>query len=155
MICYEIYQTRLGELMIAADETGLVHLYPAGRLDSQGMQREETPLLGQAAKAVEDYMTGGSALFALPLSPQGTPFQRKVWEALRQIPYGETRSYGQLAEMVGNPKASRAVGAANGKNTILIAIPCHRVVGADGSLTGFAAGLEMKKELLALEQASR
>ena len=86
---------------------------------------------------------------------QGTPFQQKVWAALREIPYGETRSYGQIAAQVGNPKASRAVGMANNRNPIAIIVPCHRVIGANGSLTGYAGGLNVKQELLALERRTR
>ena len=94
-------------------------------------------------------------MFDLPLRMQGTPFQQKVWAALREIPYGETRSYGQIAAQVGNPKAGRAVGMANNRNPIAIIVPCHRVIGANGSLTGYAGGLNVKQELLALERRTR
>ena len=154
MLTYSIYDTPLGKMLIAADEIGIVHLYPAQKVDTQGMEQGETPLLRQAAQKLEAYLKGeGDTLSDLPLSPRGTPFQKQVWQALRTVPYGETRSYAWLAQAIGKPKAARAVGGANGKNTILLAIPCHRIVGADGSLVGFGAGMEMKKTLLQLEGA--
>ena len=109
-------------------------------------------LLGRAGKELLEYFQGKRKKFTLPLSPQGTEFQKKVWATLCTIPYGQTRSYGEIAAQVGNPKAARAIGGANNKNPIMIFIPCHRVVGADGSLTGFACGLEAKKYMLDLEQ---
>lgn len=112
----------------------------------------QTELLKRAGTELMEYFQGKRKGFTLPLSPQGTEFQKKVWEALRSIPYGETRSYGEIAAQVGNPRAARAVGGANNKNPIMIFIPCHRVVGADGSLTGFACGLEAKKYMLDLER---
>jgi methylated-DNA-[protein]-cysteine S-methyltransferase len=102
-------------------------------------------------KQLREYFAGQRADFDLPLAPEGTEFQRTVWRNLRDIPYGETISYGELAKRVGNPKASRAVGAANGQNPIPIVIPCHRVIGANGKLTGFGGGLPTKEALLALE----
>jgi len=112
---------------------------------------EETPLLCQAAAELEEYFRGERKTFSVPLAPQGTPFQQKCWEALRHIPYGETRSYAFQAQMIGQPKACRAVGMANNKNPLPVFIPCHRVVGKDGSLTGYAGGLEIKKILLQIE----
>lgn len=112
----------------------------------------QTELLKRAGTELMEYFQGKRKEFTLPLSPRGTEFQKKVWEALRSIPYGETRSYGEIAAQVGNPRAARAVGGANNKNPIMIFIPCHRVVGADGSLTGFACGLEAKKYMLDLER---
>lgn len=112
---------------------------------------QKTPLLEKAEKQIKEYLDGTSKGFDLPLAAKGTEFQRTVWEALHKIPYGETRSYKQVAEMIGRPEASRAVGMANGKNPILILTPCHRVVGSDGKLTGYAAGLEIKEQLLELE----
>ncbi len=154
MLTYYIYETLLGQMLIAADERGIVHLYPAHRVNREGMEQGETPLLRLAAQKLEAYLKGeGDVLRDLPLSPRGTDFQKLVWQALRTVPYGETHSYAWLAQAIGKPKAARAVGAANGKNTILLAIPCHRIVGADGSLTGFTAGVEMKKQLLELEGA--
>lgn len=106
------------------------------------------PLLQEAAAQLQAYFAGTRTAFDLPLAPAGTPFQFKVWEQLGQIPFGQTISYGQLAGRVGNPAASRAVGMANGRNPIAIIIPCHRVIGADGSLTGFGGGVETKRKLL-------
>lgn len=111
-----------------------------------------TPLLAEARRQLEEYFAGSRRVFDLPLAPEGTAFQQAVWEALRAIPYGETRTYGQIAAAVGRPKASRAVGGACHCNPIGIIIPCHRVVGSSGRLTGYAGGLDRKAALLALEQ---
>lgn len=115
------------------------------------LQRPETPLLFQAERELREYFAGMRRAFDLPLAPQGTDFQRRVWRALQDIPYGHTWSYGQLAAAVGAPRACRAVGGANGRNPLPILIPCHRVIGADGRLAGFSAGLERKEALLRLE----
>lgn len=120
-----------------------------------GYAEGETPLLHQAKIELEEYFSGKRQTFDLPLAPQGTEFQRRVWDALRTIPYGETRSYRQIAELAGCPKGFRAVGMANHNNPISIIIPCHRVVGANGSLTGYGGGLEKKEFLLALERAEK
>jgi methylated-DNA-[protein]-cysteine S-methyltransferase len=101
-----------------------------------------------------EYFAGKRRVFSLPLAPRGTPFQRSVWQALRQIPYGETVSYGELARRLGSTSGARAVGLANGANPLPIIVPCHRVIGADGSLTGFGGGLTIKRALLALEGAA-
>lgn len=111
-----------------------------------------SPVLAQAAAQLAEYFAGQRQSFTLPLAPRGTPFQQEVWRALCAIPYGQTRSYGQLAAALGRPSAARAVGGACRRNPIWLMIPCHRVVGASGSLTGYAGGLERKKALLALEQ---
>lgn len=113
---------------------------------------ETTPLLEKAICQIEEYLDGKRRVFELPLVFNGTAFQNKVWQALCDIPYGETRSYKQLAQAVGNPKACRAVGMANNKNPLLIVVPCHRVIGADGRLVGYAAGLEIKQQLLEMEK---
>lgn len=157
MTNYEIYSTRFGEMRIAAGEQGLVALsfhrderpLPTGA----DWQRGATALTDEAARQLGEYFAGERREFDLPLAPPGTEFQCRVWNALRQIPYGETRSYREQAEMLGDLKAIRAVGRANGANPIAIAIPCHRVIGADGSLTGYAGGLDMKARLLTLEGA--
>lgn len=109
--------------------------------------------LADAVAQLAEYFAGQRREFALTVDPQGTPFQRHVWQNLRQIPYGVTITYGELARRVGKPSAARAVGAANGQNPIPIIIPCHRVIGANGKLTGFAGGLHLKEGLLSLEQA--
>jgi methylated-DNA-[protein]-cysteine S-methyltransferase len=108
--------------------------------------------LQEAIRQLRAYFAGKLENFDLPLAPEGTPFQRAVWKLLCDIPYGETISYGELARRVGNPKASRAVGLANGSNPIAIVIPCHRVIGSNGKLTGYGGGLPLKEKLLALEQ---
>jgi methylated-DNA-[protein]-cysteine S-methyltransferase len=112
----------------------------------------ETPLLLEAKRQVLEYFAGKRRDFDLPLAPKGTPFQQRVWKALRDIPYGQTRSYGQIAAAVGNPKAGRAVGGANHRNPISLVQPCHRVIGANGRMVGYGGGLDKKEALLALEQ---
>lgn len=112
--------------------------------------RDATPF-GETIRQMAAYFDGELREFDLPLRLDGTPFQQTVWEALRQIPYGETRSYGELAEAIGRPGASRAVGLANGKNPISVIVPCHRVIGANGSMTGYGGGLDRKQRLLAFE----
>lgn len=125
------------------------------RLDFPGVSMqgapEPTQLLLEACRQLREYFAGQRRSFQLPLAPQGTPFQQQVWQALAEIPYGETRTYGEIAEAIGRKGASRAVGAANHRNPLPIFIPCHRVIGANGSLTGYAGGLETKRFLLALE----
>lgn len=113
----------------------------------------ETELLRRAEAQLFEYFAGERKAFDLPLDPRGTPFQRRVWAALLTIPYGETRSYGEIAALAGSPKGFRAVGMANHQNPISIFIPCHRVIGKNGSLTGYGGGLERKKLLLELERA--
>ena len=110
-----------------------------------------TPLIREAFRQLEAYFRGDLKVFSLPLAPAGTPFQRRVWEVLLTIPYGETASYGDVAAAAGNVKAARAVGMANNRNPVAIVIPCHRVIGADGRLVGSGGGLELKRRLLELE----
>lgn len=114
-------------------------------------QADDSPVLLEAERQLREYFTGTRNQFDLELDFDGTDFQKQVWQALLTIPFGETRSYSQIAQQIGNPKAVRAVGAANGRNPISIIAPCHRVIGASGGLTGFAGGLEAKQYLLALE----
>jgi len=109
------------------------------------------PILVEAEQQLAEYFARKRTQFELPLDPSGTEFQKTVWRSLRQIPFGETRSYAEIARTIGSPRASRAVGAANGKNPLSIVVPCHRVIGANGALTGFGGGLETKAQLLALE----
>lgn len=116
-----------------------------------GPENPDHPILKLAARQLKEYFDQLRTEFDLPLEPRGTAFQLQVWQALLGIPYGETISYGELARRIGDPKASRAVGAANGQNPLPIVIPCHRVIGASGKLTGFGGGLEIKAKLLALE----
>lgn len=155
MICYEIYPSVFGEIGIAASESGLVGIdLQAGKRPlpvQQNWRRDATEVTDAAAKQLGAYFGGEIRSFDLPLDAAGTPFQQSVWRALCAIPFGETRSYRELAEAIGNPKAVRAVARANGANPLSIVVPCHRVIGADGTLTGYAGGLEMKARLLALE----
>ena len=111
-----------------------------------------SPLLKEAATQLKEYFEGTRTTFHLPLRAEGTVFQKKVWIALQDIPYGETRSYGDIAKVIGQPKASRAVGGANNRNPIMIIVPCHRVVGVNGAMVGFGAGIEVKQYLLDLER---
>ena len=157
-VCYTHLETPLGPLLAVADGAALLSLeFGTGRRAPQpapGWTAWPTsPLLRDTARQLREYFAGRRRGFDLPLRPQGTAFQLDAWEALRLIPYGETRSYGEQAIAVGRARAARAVGAANARNPIVIVIPCHRVIGGDGSLTGFAAGLSRKQELLRLEGA--
>ncbi|MCX2525397.1 methylated-DNA--[protein]-cysteine S-methyltransferase [Larsenimonas rhizosphaerae] len=113
------------------------------------------PILEQAARELCAYLAGHCHHFTVPLEPQGTPFQHRVWQALQAIPWGEVRSYGEIARAIEQPEAARAVGMANNKNPLPIMIPCHRVVGSKGQLTGYSGGLTLKEQLLALEQAQQ
>lgn len=146
------YQTELGELTLAENGEALTRLSFGGGLP-QGAAREETPLLQKAHGQLTEYLAGERRRFELPLAPEGTPFEQAVWAQLLKIPYGETCTYGGIAARLGKPGASRAVGMANHRNPIGIIIPCHRVIGKDGSLTGYAGGLVIKERLLILEGA--
>lgn len=142
----------VGTLRLAASETGLTHVLfarEAGRADAA--ESSDSPLLARTVRQLEEYFDGERREFDLPLAPEGTPFQLETWRALREIPYGTTISYGELARRLGKPRAVRAVGAANGRNPLSIIVPCHRVIGADGTLTGYGGGLEVKRRLLELE----
>ena len=152
---YVWMDTPVGRLLVAADEAGLRYvLFGEGR-SSVGPQpgwHEDATRLAHAVRQLHAYFAGGLRRFELPLAPEGTPFQRRVWQELLNIPYGETISYGELARRIGKPTGSRAVGLANGANPISIVIPCHRVIGSDGKLTGYGGGLKTKEWLLALER---
>ena len=124
-----------------------------GKKGFDGYTVVETPLIKKAASQLAEYFAGRRRKFDLPLSPEGTEFQRSVWQALQSIPFGETRSYGNIAAQIGNPKACRAVGMANNRNPIVIIIPCHRVIGQDGSLTGYGGGIDIKQYLLDMEKS--
>lgn len=138
--------------MTLVEDDGHLVMAQFGARRDPAWRMEPGPLLRLARDQLREYFAGRRRDFDLPLAPRGTQFQLLVWRALRAIPYGETRSYGQIAAAAGNPRACRAVGLANNRNPIAIIVPCHRVIGADGSLTGYAAGLDIKARLLALEK---
>ena len=152
---YTQIESPVGPLLLAADEAGLREiLFVRGRRPVRpdpAWKEDKTPLK-ETTRQLRSYFAGELEEFDLPLAPQGTPFQLEVWKRLCEIPYGETISYGELARRIGNPNASRAVGLANGSNPIPIVIPCHRVIGSNGKLTGYGGGLPVKEKLLALEQ---
>jgi len=143
----------LGALRLYAAGDQLVGLYLPVQPAPPGFE-QPSEILERAAGQLAEYFAGQRRAFDLPLAPRGTDFQAHVWRALRAIPHGETRSYGELARSLGRPSASRAVGAANGKNPISIIVPCHRVVGANGDLTGYAGGVAAKRWLLDHEQGA-
>ena len=137
----------VGPLLLTSDGTSLTRVLFDAEPDPE-WSPEPCALLDEAVRQLEEYFAGERTEFHLPLEPTGTAFQKATWMQLREIPYAETINYGQLAGRVGNPAASRAVGLANGRNPISIVVPCHRVIGADGSLTGYAGGLDAKRALL-------
>ena len=154
---YDRFDSRIGPLTVAADAHGLRHvLFATNRHPVPGGQAGWTHAparMADARRQLLEYLDGRRRAFDLALHPRGTPFQLRVWQALAAIPYGQTRSYGEQARGIGEPGAVRAVGAANGRNPLPIVLPCHRVIGADGSLTGFGGGLEVKAALLRMEGA--
>jgi methylated-DNA-[protein]-cysteine S-methyltransferase len=154
MTSYTTMDSPVGRLRLVADEAGLRRLefQKDGFAEAPEGWREDARTLREASSQLSAYFAGKLTVFDLPLAPEGTPFQLQVWERLLEIPYGETVSYGTLAQRVGNPAASRAVGLANGRNPIAIVIPCHRVIGSNGTLTGYGGGLPNKQKLLALER---
>ena len=153
---YKNVPSPVGRLTLVATDDGLAAILwenDGPRRVQLNIEAEERghPVLVEAERQLEEYFAGRRKQFALTLDLSGTPFQRKVWSALLTIPFGETRSYRQIADQIGNPRAVRAVGAANGRNPVSIVTPCHRVVGSTGALTGFAGGLDVKARLLAFE----
>lgn len=154
---YKTMKSPVGELTLVASDKGLAAILweeeKPNRVPLKDLVLDKKhPVLTEVEAQLKEYFQGERKKFSVKLDPHGTEFQKKVWMALRSIPFGETRSYGELATQIGNPKASRAVGAANGKNPISIIVPCHRVIGSNGSLTGFAGGLKNKMILLDLEK---
>lgn len=141
-------------LLTLAEEDGAITEVRFG-YRAEDLELHDTPLLRQAVQELNEYFAGTRKSFTLPLHPKGTSFQQQCWNALLQIPYGETSTYGQQAAMIGNPKASRAVGMGNHRNPLPVLIPCHRVVGANGKLTGYAGGLKIKETLLQIERMNR
>lgn len=151
MIKYMRMESIIGPLVLG-EENGALVLLGFGEKDVPKAGLEEvTAVLAEARAQLEAYFSGERAQFDLPLAPRGTDFQKTVWEELKRIPFGETRSYGQVAALLGKPGAARAIGMANNRNPIAVIIPCHRVIGADGSLVGYDGGLDIKVKLLELE----
>ena len=156
-LAYKIMESPVGKLKLVASDKGLVAVLwendsPRRVRLSELVSSEQHPVLVEAERQLGEYFAGSRKTFSIALDMRGTPFQKNVWEALLAIPFGETRSYGQLAKQLGNPHATRAVGAANGRNPVSIIVPCHRVIGSSGKHTGFAGGLETKAHLLSLEE---
>lgn len=151
MECSVWLDTPVGPVTVTATERAVTAVRFGAAGPAVGQAGDLPPVLRQAVEELREYFAGERREFTLPLAPAGTPFQQQVWAALREIPYGATCSYGRIAGRIGRPKACRAVGMANNRNPIAIVVPCHRVVGASGALVGYAAGLEVKEKLLALE----
>ena len=151
MVYHYTYETiELGSVIFVEEDGALLAI--TTHRTYEGI-KQETPLINEAYRQLSEYLLGERKRFDLPLKPQGTVFQQQVWKALCDIPYGETRSYKQIAEAIGNPKAVRAVGMANNRNPLLIVVPCHRVIGANGKLVGYGAGIDKKEFLLKLEKS--
>ncbi len=150
---YQLLDSPIGQLRLVSHEETLVAIEFPGRHRLEATLAGNDPLLLEAAGQLHEYFAGKRRRFNLPLAASGTAFQRSVWTALEGIPYGEVRSYGDIARAIGRASAARAVGAANGRNPLPIVVPCHRVIGGNGRLTGFAGGLQAKKTLLQMEGA--
>lgn len=148
MVKYSYFDSEIGIIKIGVSDGAVCEIGFAN------CPSESAPsaLADRAFKEISEYLNGKRKAFDFPIAPKGTDFQRKVWSALREIPYGETKTYGEIAAQIGNPQAARAVGNACNKNPLLLVVPCHRVLGANGSLTGFAAGIKVKERLLLLEK---
>ncbi len=146
---FAFYTTELGIIKIGYNDRAITYL---ARADSIDAPDQPSPLSGRAFAELAEYLAGDRRKFDIPYEFHGTAFQEKVWRALIEIPYGQTRSYRQIAEAIGSPKACRAVGMANNKNPISIIIPCHRVIGKNGALVGYGGGIDMKSALLLLER---
>lgn len=154
MTHYYTYDTILGSVTFVEENGALVVITTSPYQPKEEIY-QETPVIKEAFRQLSEYFSGNRKTFNLPLLLKGTDFQKQVWQALLKIPFGETRSYKQIAEAIGNPKAVRAVGMANNKNPLLIVVPCHRVIGANGKLVGYAVGLDKKEYLLRLEGSLR
>ena len=151
--CY--YDSPIGKLLLVGADALLEELHFPSELSQREIPDDwqcDEPFFKQVLLQLGEYFAGRRQQFDLPIAPQGTIFQQSVWEELRKIPFGQTASYGEIAERIGNPKACRAVGLANAKNPLPIIVPCHRVIGKNGALTGFGGGLELKQQLLDLER---
>ena len=155
----KMIESPIGKLNLVASDKGLVAVLwekenPRRVRLSELVANERHPVLVETARQLGEYFAGKRKTFSIALDMRGTRFQKDVWEALLAIPFGETKSYGQLAKQLGNARATRAVGAASGRNPVSIIVPCHRVIGSSGKLTGFAGGLEAKAHLLSLEETA-
>ena len=151
---FTYYDSPLGTVTLQANEQGLLGVWfetHTTKPEDLGIQEDSFPIFQSVKEQLERYFAGEAVQFDVPIAATGTPFQQSVWHALTTIPYGETWSYAQLADAIGNPKAVRAVGLANGKNPVSVIVPCHRVIGKNGKLTGYAGGIERKQRLLAIE----
>jgi methylated-DNA-[protein]-cysteine S-methyltransferase len=144
------FSTTVGALTLEGDDRALTRV----GFDAPSVPQGDAAALATAAIQLEQYFAGERTEFDLDVELEGTPFERRVWDEVRAIPYGETATYAEIAERIGRPGACRAVGRANGRNPVALIVPCHRVIGSDGSLTGYAGGLEMKRALLDLERAA-
>jgi methylated-DNA-[protein]-cysteine S-methyltransferase len=156
MYYYDFHESPQGQMLLVANDAGLAGVYFDGQkylpqVASQWRRDPDHAMLRQARRELAEYFAGKRKRFELALAPEGTEFQRSVWKAISSVEFGETISYGELAERAGCPGSARAAGAATGRNPLGIIVPCHRIVGANGSLTGYAGGLERKRALLALE----
>jgi methylated-DNA-[protein]-cysteine S-methyltransferase len=154
--CYDFTNSPQGQMLLVADERGLSGVYFDGqkylpRVGTEWRRDSNHPVLRQAKRELAEYFGGKRKRFEVALAPAGTPFQKSVWKAISTVDFGETISYGELARRAGSPGSGRAAGAATGRNPITIIVPCHRIVGSTGSLTGYAGGLDRKRALLALE----
>jgi len=152
MKSFFFYDYPLCKLGIAEKDGAICGVFFKTEKTPDDFEKAETPLIKKAAEQLDEYFNGQRKVFDLPLKLNGTKFQIDVWKALQKIPFGKTRSYGEIARAIKNPKAVRAVGMANNRNPIVIIVPCHRVIGHDGSLTGYGGGLELKRKLLEMEQ---
>ncbi|CAH7291300.1 methylated-DNA--[protein]-cysteine S-methyltransferase [Vibrio alginolyticus] len=151
---FTYYDSPLGTVTLQANEHGLLGVWfetHTTKPEDLGTQEDSFPIFQSVKDQLDRYFAGEAVQFDVPIAAKGTPFQQSVWHALTTIPYGETWSYAQLADAIGNPKAVRAVGLANGKNPVSVIVPCHRVIGKNGKLTGYAGGVERKQRLLAIE----
>ena len=156
MLYYDYYQSPRGRILLVGDDQALTGVYFAGqkyhpRIDKKWKRADKHKPLCQAKRELSDYFGGKRTRFTVKLAPQGTPFQRAVWNAIADVPFGQTIAYAELADRAGYPGSARAAGAATGRNPLGIIVPCHRIVGSNGSLTGYAGGLGKKRALLALE----
>ena len=149
------YNTEIGIIGIEENGAAITKIFFINEDLQEISEKNETELIKEAMRQLNEYFQGKRSLFDLPLEPKGTEFQKRVWNALKEIPFGETKSYGDIAKIIGNEKAARAVGMANNKNPIPIIIPCHRVIGANGKLVGYAGGLDVKEKLLKIEKNYR